>query len=176
MPELLPIQHSLNTDRLNLEILQENHADEMFNVLQDPRTYQYMDGRPENIEQLRQRYAKQSSNWHGRPVSWHNWVIREKNTNQAIGYIQATLDHREHSAELAWVVSPLWTGKKYASEAARRIMQEIDETGLVRTFTCTIDHRNAPSRNLAQSLGFALTNPEPVEDQTWTMEPRKRKA
>ncbi len=48
-------------------------------------------------------------------------------------------------------------------------MKELHAGGLVRTFTCTIDHRNAPSQRLAQSLGFIMSDPEPVDSQTWTL-------
>ena len=148
MSQSLPERHSLHTERLHLEILHKDHADEMFSVLRNPIIYRYMDGRP---------------------ISWHTWIMREKRTNAAIGYIQATLNHAEKNAELAWVLSPLWTGKRYSSEAARRVIQELRHGGLVSTFTCTIDKRNAPSQHLAQSLGFAISNPLPVESQTWTL-------
>lgn len=169
MSQASPGRHLLHTERLHLEILHENHADEMFDVLQDPAIYRYMDGRPSTTEELRQQYKRQSSNWDGRPASWHTWVIREKQTNTAIGYIQATVNHSERNAELAWVLSPLWTGKRYSSEAARRVMKELHDEGLVSAFTCTIDQRNAPSRRLAESLGFVMSDPEPVDSQTWTL-------
>ncbi len=169
MSQSLPERHPLHTERLHLEILHKDHADEMFSVLRNPIIYRYMDGRPDTTEALRQQYEKQSSNWDGRPISWHTWIMREKRANAAIGYIQATLNHAEKSAELAWVLSPLWTGRHYSSEAARRVMQELRNGGLVSTFTCTIDKRNAPSRHLAQSLGFAISNSLPVESQTWTL-------
>ncbi|WP_366938084.1 GNAT family N-acetyltransferase [uncultured Actinomyces sp.] len=169
MPQYLPERHSLYTKRLHLETLHENHADEMFDVLRDPSIYQYMGGRLNTAEELRQQYKRQSSNWDGRPVSWHTWIIREKQTSTAIGYIQATLNHTDRKAELAWVLSPLWTGKRYSSEATRRVMKELCDGGLVTTFTCTIDQRNAPSQHLAQSLGFTMSDPEPVDSQTWSL-------
>ena len=169
MSQSSPGRHLLHTERLHLEILHENHADEMFDVLRDPAIYRYMDGRPSTSEELRQQYKRQSSNWDGRPASWHTWIIREKQTNTAIGYIQATVNHTERNAELAWVLSPLWTGKRYSSEAARRVMKELHGGGLVSTFTCTIDQRNAPSQRLAESLGFVMSDTEPVDSQTWTL-------
>lgn len=169
MPQSPTERHSLHTKRLSLEMLHENHADEMFDILRDPTIYQYMGGRPNSTEELRQQYRRQSSNWDGRPVSWHTWIIREKQTDTAIGYIQVTLNHTDRSAELAWVLSPQWTGERYSSEAARSVMKELHAGGLVRTFTCTIDHRNVPSQRLAQSLGFIMSDPEPVDSQTWAL-------
>ena len=76
MSQSLPKRHPLHTERLHLEILHEDHADEMFSVLRNPIIYRYMDGRPDTPEALRQQYEKQSSNWDGRPISWHTWIMR----------------------------------------------------------------------------------------------------
>lgn len=169
MPVHIPTKRTLRTTRMNLEILDEAHAEEMFTILRNPMLYKYMDGIPATEEVLREQYRRKSQNWDGRPISWHNWILRETQTSHAIGYIQATLDHSKRHAELAWALDRQWSQKGYASEATRRIIDELTKTGHVDLFTCTIDERNTPSKHLARSLGFQLTRTAPTDEQTWSM-------
>lgn len=169
----MPTKHlphvNLHTPRLVLEVLNVEHAETMVEVLSSPEIYRFIDDTPPTQDFLYWRYRKQSDNWEGRPVSWHNWIITDKKTGDAMGYVQATIYHSRRTAELGWVVAPKYAGQGFASEAARRVMAEmIGWKDLC--LLCTIDSRNIASQHLAQALGFTLVEPTPQQAQRWELE------
>lgn len=157
----------LGTQRLDLEVVCPQHAHEMVQVLSSPEIYIYIDDSPPTLEALTRRYRTQASNWHGVPESWRNWVIRNKNTHKAMGYIQATVHHPTHSAELAWVLAPQYSGQGFASEATRCVITELVNGSQIDSLFCFIDSKNEASKNLAQALGFKLSKHQPLTSQRW---------
>lgn len=157
----------LTTQRLDLEVVCPQHAHEMVQVLSHPEIYTYIDDSPPTLESLKIRYRTQLNNWHGRPESWHNWIVRNKSTQQAMGYIQATVHHPTHSAELAWVLAPQYSGQGFASEATRCVITELVKGSQVDSLLVFIDSKNEASKRLAQALGFRLSKPEPLTSQRW---------
>jgi RimJ/RimL family protein N-acetyltransferase len=112
----------------------------MVGVLADRRLYSFYDDEPSpSLEELRDRYSRQAAGLSpdGREV-WHSWIVRERATGAAIGFVQATVgatagtslasaDTQETpydggtSAELAWVIGVPWQGRGYATEAASAV-------------------------------------------------------
>lgn len=76
---------------LQLEPLQAEHADAMFEVLSDPAIYEFENAPPASREWLRARYQRLAL---GGPADgserWLNWVIRLPDGALA-GYVQATV-------------------------------------------------------------------------------------
>lgn len=76
---------------LQLEPLQAEHADAMFEVLSDPAIYEFENAPPASREWLRGRYQRLAL---GGPADgserWLNWVIRLPDGALA-GYVQATV-------------------------------------------------------------------------------------
>jgi RimJ/RimL family protein N-acetyltransferase len=112
---------TLESERLFLEPLAPEHADELVHVLDDHSLYRFTGGAPAGVEALRDRFARQSlgQSPDGRDV-WLNWAVRERATGRAVGTVQATLRGRErgHIAELAWVIGTSHQGNGFAKEAA----------------------------------------------------------
>jgi len=163
---------NLATPRLLLEVLTPAHAEVMVDVLSHPDIYDFLDDEPPELEFLRQLYRTQSRNWQGRPISWHNWIITNQETGQALGYIQATVNHSKKTAELGWVLAPEHQGQGIAREANQRVMGEISSWGGCQLFYCHIDSGNYASQRLAQALGFTLTESEPGCEQRWERKPQ----
>ena len=74
------------SSRISLEEITQEHADEMFEVLNDPKIYEYIpDLPPESIEALRNKYKHLavgiSPDGNER---WLNWVVRD-NTSKTLG-------------------------------------------------------------------------------------------
>lgn len=157
----------LSTQRLDLEVVCPQHAHEMVQVLSYPEIYTYIDDSPPTLEALTIRYRTQAENWHGRPESWHNWIIRNKSTHKAMGYVLATVHHPTHSAELAWVLSPQYSGQGFDSGATRCVIAELVHGSQVDALLCFIDSKNEASKSLAQALGFKLSKLQPLTAQRW---------
>ena len=146
----------LATDRLDLEPLRVDHAEEMTAVLGDPALYVFTGGEPPSTAELRRRYALQVA---GRSPDgeerWLNWIVRRRAQGDAIGYVQATV--RGGAADVAWVIGVPWQGRGYAAEAAMAIVAWL---GGPVTAHIHPDHKGSAS--VARRLGLEPT--DEIED------------
>jgi RimJ/RimL family protein N-acetyltransferase len=141
---------SLTTERLALEPLRVDHAGEMVAVLADPALYEFTGGEPPSEPDLIARYERQTSR-----AGWLNWVLRLRDTGEPIGTVQAT-QKDEHTAELAWVLSPRFQGAGYATEATGAAITWLTEQG-IDVFEAYINPGHAASSGVAVRLGFVST-------------------
>lgn len=155
-----PQSQSLEDERLVLEPLRVEHAEELAPLLDDPALHTFIGGRPAGREELRERYARQVA---GRSADgtecWLNWVVRRRDGGQAVGFVQATVteQHAQLAAELAWVVAVSQQGHGYAREAAQLMTAWLREHG-VTVIRAHIhpDHRSSGA--VARSIGLTPTD------------------
>jgi len=156
----------LGTERIELDPLTVAAADEMVEVLSDPWLYEFIGGSPPDLPALRERYIRQV-----RGVSpdggerWLNWVLRERKSGSAVGYVQSTVVLRTGVADLAWVVSTVFQGRGYATEGAATALSWLESRPEVRRVTAHIGPRNAASVAVARRLHFRPTA-EVVDGET----------
>ena len=115
----------ISTERLILEPLAVEHAEEMATVLSDPELHAFVGGTPDGPEALRARYARMAAGSPDEAVTWLNWVIRLRGEACLVGTVQATIstaDDGKPVAEIAWVVGTPWQGRGIATEAARALV------------------------------------------------------
>ncbi len=95
----------LTTPRLDLVPLRVADAEEMVSVLGDLSLYTFIGGAPPTREELADRYLRQVA---GSPAdrheSWHNWIVRERTSSAAAGFVQATIDDAGRVADIAVVI------------------------------------------------------------------------
>src|SRR5437763_12630608 len=140
----------LMTERLKLEPLRLDHAAEMVAVLADPALYEFIGGEAPSEVDLTARYERQTSR-----AGWLNWVLRLRDTGEPIGTVQAT-QKDEHSAELAWLLSPRFQGTGYATEGTAAAIAWLSEQG-IDSFDAYINPDHAASSAVAARLGFVST-------------------
>jgi RimJ/RimL family protein N-acetyltransferase len=151
-----PAPERIETSRLRLEPLTVGDADEMAEILDDPSLHEYTGGRPETLEQLRARYARQVA---GRSPDgaqgWLNWIVRRGDTNAIAGTVQATLvdDGGRRTAQLAWVIAPAHQRNGFAREAAEAMVIWLRGQG-VDVFAAHIHPGHAASIAVARHLGM----------------------
>ena len=147
----------LETERLVLEPLEPRHAAEMAAVLDDPELYRHMGGSPPSDDDLRRRYELQAR---GRSADgtalWFNWIVRDRSTGAAAGFVQATVVVASRTADVAWVVGTAFQGRGYAREAATAMVDRLREDG-VEHVTAHIHPDNVPSQRVAGALGLVPT-------------------
>nr|WP_281362536.1 GNAT family N-acetyltransferase [Alpinimonas psychrophila] len=124
-----PHPERISTARLVLEPLSVNHAPSMVSVLAHPSLYVFTGGEAPSLDELQERYARQTvghsadeSQW------WLNWILRHTATNESIGFVQATVQSGQSVqsrlvADIAWVISPAWQCKGCASEATTAMIE-----------------------------------------------------
>jgi RimJ/RimL family protein N-acetyltransferase len=86
--------------------------------------------------------------------SWLNFVALIG--TQVIGHIQATLV--ESRAEIAYVFSPVVSGKGYATQATQWLIGHIGEAKGICDFWATTDPQNLKSIRLLKRCGFLETS------------------
>lgn len=151
---------ALQTARLRLEPLRADHADEMAPVLADRGLYSFTGGEPPTLGELRDRYRRQETRRSPDGVErWLNWVLRDRQDDVAMGFVQATVSEdppppAPATAVLAWVVGVRFQGAGYAREAAAAVLEWLQDAG-VRRFVAYIHPRHAASMGVARALGMA---------------------
>lgn len=150
----------LQSERLTLEPLRIDHADEMAPLLDDPALHTFMGGRPATLQELRGRYAEQIG---GQPPDgsqlWLNWIVRRRDDGQAVGFVQATISEQngELSAEVAWVVAVSQQHSGYAREAAQ-LMADWLRQQHVHHVVAHVHPQHHASNAVARSIGLAPTD------------------
>jgi RimJ/RimL family protein N-acetyltransferase len=168
-----PAAERIETPRLRLEPLTVGHADEMAQILDDVSLHEYTGGRPETLEQLRARYARQAA---GRSPDgaqgWLNWILRRRDTNAIAGTVQATLsdDGGRRTALLAWVIASEHQRNGFAREAAQAMVAWLRGHG-VEVFAAHIHPRHAASIAVAEHLGMRAGETGSDGEVRWSSSP-----
>ncbi len=150
----------LESDRIVLEPLRVEHADELAPVLDDPSLHEFVGGRPASVEELRARFARQVT---GRSPDgldrWLNWVVRLREAGAPVGTVQATVTPVQDGerADLAWVIAPGHQGQGLAKEAAGLVARWLREQG-IEPLGARIHPGHAASIAVARSIGLAPTS------------------
>ena len=146
-----------DTSRITFEILKAEHAERVFDSLNDDRIYKYIPLlRYDTKGKLEDRFVMLSSKGpNDGTCIWLNWVLKEKTIDQYIGWIQTTI-YDNGRAALAYVIFPKYWKQGYAKEACDSIIDHIFATYSIRTIFVEIDTRNTASIQLAKKLGFML--------------------
>lgn len=151
-----PLAPILQTERLSLEPLKIDHAEEMAPLLDDPRLFDFTGGSPCTLDELRDRYQRQVTGWsYDRHERWLNWILRDCRSGQAIGTTQATItvDGEAVIGEIAWVVGSPHQRRGYACEAAAAMAAWLRKQG-ARSLFAEIHPDHEASKNVARHLGL----------------------
>ena len=139
---------------LTLEPQCAAHAPELFDLLNDPAVYTYLDDAPpQSCAWLSERFTRLESRRSGDGREhWLNWAIR-LDTGELAGFVQATVCE----AGLAWiafVIGREFWGRGVAQRAACAVLDEGFLRYAVTHWLATADPRNERSIRLLTHLGF----------------------
>ncbi|GEP28742.1 MULTISPECIES: GNAT family N-acetyltransferase [Cryobacterium] len=89
---------------------------------------------------------------------WLNWIVIQRDGAEPVGFVQATVenDGTRLTADTAWVTSPSWPGRGFASEAAQAMLEWLRSNGVHR-FTAHILPANRASMRVAQNQALQAT-------------------
>jgi RimJ/RimL family protein N-acetyltransferase len=157
--DLWPPTPTLHGQRISLEPLRIEHAEEMAPLLDDPRLHVFIGGAPASVGELRERYRRQV---HGSSPDgtqrWLNWIVREIGSRSAVGTVQATVSREDArlTAEVAWVIASAYQGRHYAQEAAQVMVAWLRRVG-VQQLVAHVHPDHAASAAVARSIGLRPT-------------------
>jgi RimJ/RimL family protein N-acetyltransferase len=150
----------LQSQRLALEPLRIEHAEEMAPVLDDPALHTFIGGKPATAQELRGRYSEQIE---GQPPDgsqrWLNWIVRRRDNGVAVGFVQATISRQngEMTADVAWVVAVSQQRNGYAREAAQLMAGWLRQQH-VQLVVAHVHPQHHASNAVARSIGLAPTD------------------
>jgi RimJ/RimL family protein N-acetyltransferase len=160
---------ALLSERLALEPLRVQHAEEMAPLLDDARLFAFTGGRPATLAELRARYARQATGRSPDGVErWLNWIARRHQDGLAVGFVQASVSDEPDpvTAVLAWVVGVRFQGCGYAREAAGAVVRWLEGAG-VGCFVAYIHPEHDASMAVARALGLAPTDAMVDAEVVW---------
>jgi RimJ/RimL family protein N-acetyltransferase len=171
-----PPAPGLTTERLSLEPLKLEHAEEMAPLLDYPALHTFTGGRPATLDELRRRYERQVL---GHSLDgtqrWLNWIVRLKQSGQLVGTVQATATANATTcvAELAWVIVAAHQGRGYGTEAAVAMARWLRDQH-AEVLTANIHPHHEASMRVARALGLIPTEQVIDGEIRWvgTLEPR----
>ena len=108
------LDESILTDRLSLEPVTVDDADDMAAIFADRRLYEFTGGEPTTLEGLRSTFARLAGARSASSTAQLNWVVRRRVDAKAVGMLQAIFTDGGHAAEIAWVVGVPWQGQGLA--------------------------------------------------------------
>jgi RimJ/RimL family protein N-acetyltransferase len=164
-----PRAETIRTPRLALEPLAVEHAAEMVPVLADPALYAWTGGEGPTLTVLEDRYAAQAAGASpDATAGWLNWIVRDRQSGRAVGYVQATLTGVPDAAlaDVAWVVGAEHQRQGIAGEAAQAMVDWLAGHG-VETVQAFVHPGNVASVAVACRLGLAPTTTVVDDEVRW---------
>jgi len=176
----------LTSERLTLEPLQVEHATEMAALLNDVALHEFIGGEPATLDVLGQRYERQvvGHSPDGSEV-WLNWVLRRRDTGEAVGTAQATItgygdddsgddDSGDDDAggaddtgardvghgtvaDVAWVIAVPAQRQGYAREAAQAVVTWLGQQG-IEVIAAFVHPEHEASMSVARAIGLTPTD------------------
>ena len=153
--QLVEPEARLETPRLLLEPILPVHAPVLYERLRDERLYRFIpQDPPDTLEALEDRYQFLSGRRSpdGREA-WLNWAVRERDSGQYAGTLEATV-YDKGTAIIAYMVFVPCQRRGIAAEACGRLLEHLFEGYRAGMVAAEIDTRNAASIALVESLGF----------------------
>jgi [ribosomal protein S5]-alanine N-acetyltransferase len=144
---------------ITLEPRKMIHAQELFEVLVDPKLYEFIDeDPPASVEALRQKLSRSENRKSPDGTEhWLNWVVRDSAGAMA-GYVQTTIA-ANGQANVAYSIGTQFWGKGIASNAVSQMIQMVAEQFFVTEFYILAERKNVKSVQLANRLGFVEVGP-----------------
>lgn len=150
---------TLETPRLRLRAHTAADFSDSCALWADPEVVRYTLGKPATREEVWSRLLRYLGMW--ALLGYGYWVVEERETRAFVGEVGLCNLRRELTPplgdlpEVGWVLSPVYQGKGYATEAAKAALAWASAPPLAAPRVgCIVHAENAPSLRVAAKLGF----------------------
>ena len=147
---------TLETDRLTLRGMRVSDAQDMYEYARRPSVTEYLTWEPHtSMEETRQYLTYVGQRY--RTGDFYDWSVVDKETGHMIGTCGFTsFNCPADSAEIGYVLSPVYQGRGLGTEAVRRVLRfGFEELNLHRIEAHFIEG-NAASRRLMERVGMTF--------------------
>ncbi|MFZ6009343.1 MAG: GNAT family N-acetyltransferase [Bacteroidota bacterium] len=148
------IPTSIETDRLHLRMLQENHWSDLHTYYADQECMQYTSGKAMTQTESWRKLASLVGHWHMR--GYGSYALEEKSSGSVIGVAGLEFPKGWPDPEIQWGLSRRFWGKGYASETVRAIKNMTKEFLPGIRFISIIHPNNVNSARVATSVGASF--------------------
>jgi RimJ/RimL family protein N-acetyltransferase len=149
----------LKTERLNLEPVQQAHAESLFRAVMDsrPELLPWMPwAREPTLEGTRLQAIRSEKDWH--EDSEFHFCLVHKGTGELLGVAGLNRDG-DGSAELHYWIRADHSGQGMTTEACKALIEWAPRALVVQRLTLWAGRDNVASRRVATKLGFAHVGP-----------------
>lgn len=153
-----PAELRLVTERLELRLLEEADFEEMTAYRGDPEVCRFLPFAPQTVDDIRGRMGDMIGNTslEGAHAAVVVGIVR-RDDGVLIGDLVLFHLQAEHgTAEVGWVIRPDASGRGYATEAVRALLDAAFRCYGLRRVVARIDADNAASARLAERVGMRL--------------------
>jgi [ribosomal protein S5]-alanine N-acetyltransferase len=156
---------SVVSARLRIEPLFAEHAECMFEPLQDPRIYRWLSSTPSpSMEALRQRWSplesRLSRDGTGAELAWIVW---DSLSGSPVGKMDAAVNSNNIATNLGYLFFPPYWAQGFATEAVIALSNRLVELGVYEQHA-TVTVGNEASCRVLEKAGFKKTGILPAND------------
>lgn len=153
-----PDQLLIETERLLLRPLGEQDLEAMTIYRGDPEVCRYLPFPPQTVADIRARigHLLGSTSLEGERAGVPVGIVRREDGALIGDLVLFHLDPVNGSVEIGWVIRPDATGRGYATEAVRALVDAAFGIYGVRRVVARIDAENSASARLAERVGMRL--------------------
>jgi RimJ/RimL family protein N-acetyltransferase len=148
----------LETNRMVLERVRAEHAEELFVLLRDPRIARtlFASGEPQSDAEMAENLLAKLDHWER--YGFGMWILRDRRTGAAVGRggLQHTFVAGCDEIEVGWAIAPERWGQGLATEMAHvAVAVAFDDLRLGEIVAFTLP-TNTASRRVMEKSGFAF--------------------
>lgn len=165
-----------NSERLQFELMTEEHEDLLFDLDQDPEVMRFItDGKPSTREDIVTKYLPRMNSYTNPEKGWGIWGVSQRENSNFIGWILVRPMHYfdeardDEDLELGWRFKRSAWGQGFATEAATTVLKTLENSG-VRKFSALANEKNDASINIMKKLGMKYVktdlHKDPLGDST----------
>ena len=151
-----------NSARLSYRLMDENNAEELFQLDQDPAVMKFINGgTPSSREQVKTVLIPRMQAYRDADKGWGLWQVNHTETGEYLGWVLVRpmyffSDNPEvDNLELGWRFFQSTWGKGYASEAAQHIKQQLSHDKSIKSFSAIANENNFASVGVMKKIGMA---------------------
>lgn len=147
----------IETERLRLRGHEMRDFESSAAMWGDERVTRFIGGKPSTREDSWRRFLTFPGHW--ALLGFGYWLIEEKANGAYVGdggfgNFKRGLPELGDTPEQGWALTPSMHGKGYATEATRAMLNWAEKHFGRTDFVCMIAPENAPSRRVAEKLGY----------------------
>lgn len=150
-----------DTERLHLELMDENDAELLFELDQDPAVMKFINGgKMTTMEEIHTLYLPRMAKYRDERKGWGMWRVTIKSTQQFIGWVLVrpmdffSKNPEFDNLELGWRFKQSSWGKGYATEAAKQIQDVMLAKADINAVSAIAVEENLASIGVMKKLGM----------------------